>query len=42
MSNSLFSSKDLDLVYRLAEKIHDRDGAFYFVGGYIRDKLLKI
>lgn len=42
MKNNLFSAKDLEIVYKLAKKVNDRDGAVYFVGGYVRDKLLGI
>ncbi|MCM1480610.1 MAG: hypothetical protein NC085_12975, partial [Muribaculaceae bacterium] len=42
MKNNLFSEKDLETVYKLAEKIHNCGGAVYFVGGYVRDKFLGI
>lgn len=42
MKNNLFSVKDLEIVYKLAKKISDRGGTVYFVGGYVRDKLLGI
>ena len=34
--------KDLDMAKRLAEKVCERGGRAYFVGGYVRDKLLQI
>ncbi|MCM1061689.1 MAG: tRNA nucleotidyltransferase [Eubacterium sp.] len=42
MKNNLFSAKDLEIIYKLAEKIHGCGGTVYFVGGYVRDKLLRI
>lgn len=42
MKNNLFSAKDLEIVYKLAEKVYNCGGAVYFVGGYVRDKLLGI
>lgn len=42
MKNNLFSAKDLEIVYKLAKKVYDQGGAVYFVGGYVRDKLLGV
>ena len=33
------AEKDLDMAKRLAEKVRERGGRAYFVGGYVRDKL---
>ena len=42
MKNNLFSAKDLEIVYKLAKKVRNCGGTVYFVGGYVRDKLLAI